>query len=87
MLEVLLSKLRGGGFFSLEQLADEMSVSAYLVKMMIDELDRRGLLQEALSCTANSCDKCMHVSACLLGRGRCLLLKGDQDKSQLRQNR
>jgi hypothetical protein len=73
MLEQLNQLIKKGGVLTPELLARQLNTSTEIVVMMLEDLERRGLLSEASSlqnCGQAACKGCSVVGSCPLGGAR-----------------
>jgi len=78
MLEQLNHLIQQGGVLTPEILARKLNTSPEMVVMMLEDLQRRGLLQEAGSlqtCEKTACKGCAAASNCPLSGARIWQLK------------
>lgn len=65
MLAQLLNEIRTVGTARTDLLARRMGTSEELVKVMLDDLKRRGLLAEVNTGCGDSCQGCQLANSCL----------------------
>ena len=65
MLTQLLDEIRANGTARTDLLARRMGTSEEMVKAMIDDLKRRGLLTEVNTGCGDSCQGCQLANSCL----------------------
>ena len=65
MLTQLLDEIRANGTTRTDLLARRMGTSEAMVKVMIDDLMRRGLLTEVNAGCGDSCQGCQLANSCL----------------------
>lgn len=65
MLTQLLDEIRANGTARTDLLARRMGTSEAMVKVMIDDLMRRGLLTEVNAGCGDSCQGCQLANSCL----------------------
>lgn len=73
MLEQLNQLIKKGGVLTPEILARQLNTSTEMVVMMLEDLERLGLLSETSSlqnCGQTACKSCAAVGACPLGNAR-----------------
>jgi hypothetical protein len=78
MLEQLNRLIQQGGVLTPEILARQLNTSTEMVVMMLEDLQRRGLLQEASSlqtCEKTACKGCAAAGNCPLSGARIWQLK------------
>lgn len=63
MLEKLLSEIRSGGTFEAKILADRLGTSPGLVEVMLEHLQRAGLIQPYQTC-GDACQGCGLSKSC-----------------------
>lgn len=68
MLEQLLAEIRQGGMLPPKTLAERLNVSPIMVEMMLEDLERRGLLRQLDLGCATSCSGCAAANLCT-GKG------------------
>jgi hypothetical protein len=64
MLEKLLSEIRSGGTLQPAALATRLNISVGLVEMMLEDLERRGLLAQVVTNCSEPCGGCPMVGEC-----------------------
>lgn len=64
MLETLLNEIRGGGTLQPAVLAEKMNISVGMVEMMLEDLERRGLLAQMNTSCSEPCGGCPLVGEC-----------------------
>ncbi len=64
MIEKLLSEIRSGGTVQPAALAARLNVSPALVEMMLEDLERRGLLVQVNTQCGEPCGGCPLVGEC-----------------------
>lgn len=64
MLEKLLEEIRSGGTLQPAALAARLNISLGLVEMMLEDLERRGLLVQANTTCTEPCGGCPMVGEC-----------------------
>jgi hypothetical protein len=64
MLEKLLGEIQRGGTLQPAVLAAKLNVSAGLVEMMLEDLERRGLLAQVTTSCSEPCGGCPLVGEC-----------------------
>lgn len=76
MLEKLLSEVQAGGTLQPAALAAKLGVSAGLVEMMLEDLERRGLLAQVTTNCSEPCGGCPLVGECAINspQGRMWML-------------
>ena len=76
MLERLLNEIRSGGTLQPATLAARLNVSISMVEMMLEDLERRGLLKQIGNCNTG-CHGCSLAESCSSGssQGRLWLWK------------
>jgi len=65
MLAQLLNEIRTVGTARTDLLARRMGTSEELVKVMLDDLKRRGLLTEVNTSCGDSCQGCQLTNSCM----------------------
>ncbi len=77
MLEKLLDEIRGGGTLQPAALAARLKVSPGLVEMMLEDLERRGMLVQVNASCGEPCGGCPLVGECGVTnpQGRMWMLK------------
>jgi len=77
MLQTLLNELRKGGTLPVETLAARLNVSPQLVQAMLEDLQRRGMLQQLDASCGDGCGGCSLAGACGAGgaKGKVWMLK------------
>ena len=75
MLEKLLNEIRNGGTIQPAALAARLNTSIGLVEMMLEELERRGLLAQVATGCNEPCGGCPLVGECAVTspQGRMLI--------------
>ncbi len=66
MLEKLLDEIRSGGTLQPAALAARLNVSPGLVEMMLEDLERRGLLTQVNASCSEPCGGCPLVGECAI---------------------
>lgn len=82
MLEKLIQEIRRGDTLQPAILADRLNVSVGLVEMMLEDLERRGLIaQVASQCSEQPCRGCPLVGDCAIAapKGRLWMLAGKKE--------
>ena len=70
MLEKLLQEIRSGGTFQPAALAAKLNISVGMVEMMLEDLERRGIITQVnASCGESSCGGCPLVGDCGIAGG------------------
>ena len=65
MLQKLLAEIQKGGTLNPTALAARIGASPALVEMMLEDLERRGMLSRlSAGCSAGGCAGCASASAC-----------------------
>jgi Mn-dependent DtxR family transcriptional regulator len=64
MLEKLWNEIRTGGTLQPAALAARLNVSVSLVEMMLEDLERRGLLSQLNSGCTSTCHGCSLADSC-----------------------
>ncbi len=64
MLEKLLSEIRSGGTIQPAALAARLNTSIGLVEMMLEDLERRGMLAQVVTGCGEPCGGCPLVGEC-----------------------
>ena len=65
MLQKLLAEIKKGGTLNPSVLAARIGASPALVEMMLEDLERRGMLSRlAASCSAGGCTGCASTAGC-----------------------
>ncbi len=64
MLEKLLNEIRGGGTLQPATLAARLAISPGLVEMMLEDLERRGLITQVNTNCGEPCGGCPLVGEC-----------------------
>ncbi len=77
MLEKLLDEIRSGGTLQPAALAARLDVSAGLVEMMLEDLERRGMITQVNTNCDEPCGGCPLVGECAVKnpQGRLWMLK------------
>lgn len=78
MIEQLLREIKNGGTLQPATLAARLNVSTGLVDMMLEELEKRGLITQYQAECSASCNKCGLASSCSSAnreKGRIWMLK------------
>ncbi len=71
MLEQVLRRLASGTPLHIEQLAGELDMTPALLQMAMEDLERRGYVQEIAAACESRCAGCAHSGTCsLVGTGR-----------------
>ncbi len=76
MLEKLLSEIRDGGTLQPAVLAARLNISVGLVEMMLEDLERRGMLAQVNTSCGEPCGGCPLVGECAISgpQGRMWML-------------
>ncbi len=84
MLTKLLNLLNEGGTRRVSDLAEELGTTPKLVELMLEDLERMGLLKPVASDCSGRCEGCPMAGTCAVGapayggsRGRMWVLTGD----------
>jgi Mn-dependent DtxR family transcriptional regulator len=64
MLERLLNEIRSGGTLQPAALASRLNISVNLVEMMLEDLERRGLLAQINPSCETTCHGCSLADSC-----------------------
>ena len=64
MLEKLMHEIRSGGTLQPAKLAARLNISVPLVEMMLEDLERRGFLNQVTTNCSESCGGCPMVGDC-----------------------
>lgn len=64
MLEKLLNEIRSGGTLQPSALAARLNISVELVEMMLEDLERRGLLAQVNTACDSHCGGCSLAGEC-----------------------
>lgn len=63
MLEQLVKEIRAGGTLEIGELATRLGTTAQLIEVMLEHLQRSGLIQAYVSCS-DGCSGCSLQDAC-----------------------
>lgn len=76
MLEKLINEIRSGGTLQPALLAVRLNISVPLVEMMLEDLERRGLITQIVSSCSEPCGGCPLVGECAVNspQGRMWML-------------
>jgi hypothetical protein len=80
MLEKLMREIRDGGTLQPAVLAARLNISTGLVEMMLEDLERRGLLAQVDTQCSKPCGGCPLVGECAVTspQGRMWILAGQK---------
>ncbi len=84
MLEALIKEIRNGGTLQPAALAKKLNVSVPMIEMMLEDLERRGLLSNLNDgCSTSACGSCAIADSCssLSPQGRLWMWKRQTDLS------
>jgi Mn-dependent DtxR family transcriptional regulator len=83
MLEKLLNEIREGGSLQPATLAARLNISLGLVEMMLEDLQRRGLLTQVNASCSEPCGGCPMVGECATNspQGRLWMLARQNDRA------
>jgi hypothetical protein len=81
MLENLLREIKKGGALQAEGLAARLKVSPGLVRAMLEDLERRGILTQMPTACGDGCGGCSLSSSCGPGSGGKLWMLVDRHLS------
>jgi hypothetical protein len=81
MLEKLLNEIRGGGTLQPAALARKLNISVGMVEMMLEDLERRGMLAQVNTGCSEPCGGCPLVGECAVTnpQGRMWMLTRQQN--------
>lgn len=84
MLEKLLNEIREGGSLQPATLAARLNISVGLVEMMLEDLERRGLLTQVNVDCDEPCGGCPMVGECAINspKGRLWMLARSKTPAQ-----
>jgi hypothetical protein len=76
MLEKLLAEIRAGGTLQPAALAEKLNTSVGLVEMMLEDLERRGVITQVNASCGEPCGGCPMVGECAIAspQGRLWML-------------
>ncbi len=87
MLERLLAELRSGGTLPPAILAARLGVSTGMVEMMLEDLERRGMLRRLNDQCGSACNSCPVATSCAPhggGKARVwMLVENNQDQPRI----
>lgn len=66
MLEKLLEEIRKGGTLDTAKLADHLGTRPQMIIVMLEQLERMGLLTPLANCPSEECKKCGEAGSCQL---------------------